>query len=226
MKNNDNTRIWLKISELVRANPTKENKENRAWDAAEGIVSSDIDAMKDIADGAYNIGKNLVTGIWKGISDYTKWLYDKVHGWSLGLISKMNVYFQIGSPSKVFADEVGRFIPQGIAVGIEADTGSVLDSLMDVKTKALNEVSDMRLMATYQEYGYDRAADYSKVPTYQISGNQGYSMPLTSRETQSSSPDQGTQPVVLQVNLNGKTIAKETYKDITYLQKRDTSRGV
>ena len=28
MKNNDNTRIWLKISELVRANPTKENKEN------------------------------------------------------------------------------------------------------------------------------------------------------------------------------------------------------
>ena len=30
MKNNDNTRIWLKISELVRANPTKENKENRA----------------------------------------------------------------------------------------------------------------------------------------------------------------------------------------------------
>jgi len=30
MKNNDNTRIWLKISEQVRTNPTKENKENRA----------------------------------------------------------------------------------------------------------------------------------------------------------------------------------------------------
>lgn len=197
-----------------------------AWDAAKNIVSSVIDTIKNIIGGAINIGKNLVTGIWRGISGAAGWLWDKVSGWAKGLVDKVKGFFKIGSPSKVFAREIGRYIPQGISVGINADTGSVLDSLRGLKTRALNEVSDMRMMSTYSAYDSGNADSYSKVPTYIISGNQGYSMPLPSNKSQSDSPYQSGQPVILQVNLNGKTIAKETYKDITYLQKRDTSRGM
>lgn len=197
-----------------------------AWDAAKNIVSSVIDTIRNIIGGAIDIGKNLVTGIWRGISGAANWLWDKVSGWAKGLVDKVKGFFKIGSPSKVFAREIGRYIPQGISVGINADTGSVLDSLRGLKTKALNEVSDMRMMSTYSAYDSGKADSYSKVPTYIISGNQGYSMPLPSNKSQSDSPYQSGQPIVLQVNLNGKTIAKETYKDITYLQKRDTFRGM
>lgn len=39
----------------------------------------------------------------------------------------------IHSPSRVMRDEVGRFIPQGIAVGIEADAGVVKKSMLRLK---------------------------------------------------------------------------------------------
>ena len=39
----------------------------------------------------------------------------------------------IHSPSRVMRDEVGRFIPQGIAVGIEADAGAVKRSMLRLK---------------------------------------------------------------------------------------------
>ena len=197
-----------------------------AWDSAKNIVSDVINNVKNIIGGIVDVGKNLITGLWRGIKNNASWLFDKISGWAKGLIDKVKQFFKIGSPSKVFAREIGRYIPQGISVGIDADASSVLDSLRGIKTKALNEVSDMRMMSTYSAYDSGKADSYSKVPTYVISGNQGYSMPLPSNKSQSSSPYQSGQPIVLQVNLNGKTIAKETYKDITYLQKRDTFRGM
>lgn len=197
-----------------------------AWKDAKKAVSDNVESMKTLADSGKDIGRNLVKGLWNGIVTQSAWLAGKLAGWAKDVTDKVRASFVIGSPSKLFAREVGRFIPQGIAVGIDADTDSVLDSLRSVKTKALNEVSDMRMMSTYSAYDSGKTDRYSKIPTYVISGNQGYSMPLPSNKSQSDSPYQSGQPVILQVNLNGKTIAKETYKDITYLQKRDTFRGM
>lgn len=197
-----------------------------AWEAAKNIVSGAIDGIKAVIGGVVDIGKNLITGIWNGIKSNADWLFSKIGGWASDLVDKVKKFFKIGSPSKVFAREIGRYIPQGIAVGINADTSSVLDSLGAVKTEALNEVSGMRMMSTYTSYTPSNTDSYQKVPTYTVGGNQGYSMPLPTDKYQKDSPYQSGQPVILQVNLNGKTIAKETYKDITYLQKRDTSRGM
>lgn len=199
---------------------------DKAWEDAKNTVNDDVESIKKIADSGKDVGINLVKGLWNGIARQSVWLAGKLAGWSKDVTDRVRANFVIGSPSKLFAREVGRFLPQGIAVGIDSDTDSVLDSLRRVKTKALNEVSDMRLMSTYSAYDSGKADSYSKVPTYVISGNQGYSMPLPSNKSRSSSPYQSGQPIVLQVNLNGKTIAKETYKDITYLQKRDTFRGM
>ena len=44
---------------------------------------------------------------------------------------------RIQSPSKAMRDEVGRFIPQGIAVGIEADAGTVKRSMLRLKESML-----------------------------------------------------------------------------------------
>lgn len=77
-----------------------------------------------------DVGKNIVEGIKKGISDawegLKSWFTSKVQG----LVDGVKDFFKIGSPSKLMANEVGQWIPAGIAEGIESGMG-VLDKAMD-----------------------------------------------------------------------------------------------
>ena len=75
------------------------------------------------------IGMNIVRGIWSGISGGLGWIKDMISGWVGNVLDFIKRVFKIGSPSKLMADEIGRWIPAGIAVGIEDNTG-VLDSAM------------------------------------------------------------------------------------------------
>lgn len=75
------------------------------------------------------IGMNIVQGIWSGISNGLGWIKNMISGWVGNVLDFIKSVFKIGSPSKLMADEIGRWIPAGIAVGIEDNTG-VLDSAM------------------------------------------------------------------------------------------------
>lgn len=75
------------------------------------------------------VGKNIVEGIKKGIEN----AWEGLKNWFLGLLSGMvdsvKEFFHIGSPSKLMADEIGKWIPAGIAEGIENGMG-VLNNAM------------------------------------------------------------------------------------------------
>ena len=65
------------------------------------------------------VGSQLVHGLFNGISNAASWLYDKLRGWVSDVLGWVKGLFGIHSPSKVFADEVGKFIPPGITLGVE-----------------------------------------------------------------------------------------------------------
>ena len=65
------------------------------------------------------VGQELVEGLFNGISNAATWLYEKVKGWASSVVGWIKDFFGIHSPSKVFADEVGKFIPPGITLGVE-----------------------------------------------------------------------------------------------------------
>lgn len=65
------------------------------------------------------VGSQLVHGLFDGISNAASWLYDKLRGWVSDVLGWIKGFFGIHSPSKVFADEVGKFIPPGITLGVE-----------------------------------------------------------------------------------------------------------
>lgn len=77
-----------------------------------------------------DIGSNIVEGIRSGIanawSSFTGWL----QGLLDGLVDSILSFFGIGSPSKLMADKVGKWIPAGIAEGIDEGMG-VLDNAME-----------------------------------------------------------------------------------------------
>lgn len=106
----------------------------KATAAAQGFVTNLADGVKSLPDKFKEIGSNIVTGIWNGISSGWNWLVDKVKSLADSLFQGAKDALGIESPSKVFAQEVGRWIPPGIGVGMEKampDLQNQVDSEME-----------------------------------------------------------------------------------------------
>jgi len=80
-------------------------------------------------------GKDMISGLWQGIKEAWSTLKGNLSELADGLVASIKAKFQIGSPSKVFANEIGQWIPAGIAEGIE-DGSDVLTSAIDDMTNS------------------------------------------------------------------------------------------
>lgn len=101
------------------------------------LIKAIVNGLKDGVKDILAVGGDLVSGLWKGIKDSWKRLVEDVKGLGKELVDSVKRTLKIGSPSKVFRDEVGQWIPEGIAVGIEASADSVQDALSDVTSDAV-----------------------------------------------------------------------------------------
>ncbi len=78
----------------------------------------------------YNAGLDFVFGIWDGISAAGGWLWSQVSNFaSRYIVDPVKDFLHIGSPSKLAADEIGHWIPAGIAMGAEDNAGVVDDAM-------------------------------------------------------------------------------------------------
>ena len=100
------------------------------------IISAIIDGLNALIQGIKDVGKNIVRGLWNGISSAAGWLKNKVGGWANGLINSIKSKFKIASPSKVMRDEVGRYLAEGVAVGMEDNMKSVNRAAQDLRDAA------------------------------------------------------------------------------------------
>lgn len=80
-----------------------------------GIVSF----FQGIPGKMISIGSDIVSGIWNGISGAAGWLWNQISGFCSNIVNSIKNFFGIGSPSKLMAKEVGKWIPPGITVGID-----------------------------------------------------------------------------------------------------------
>ena len=85
------------------------------------------------------VGVQMVRGLFEGIRNAGAWLRNKLRGWVSDVLGWVKRLFGIHSPSKVFADEIGKFIPPGITVGVEEampralrDMGQELSALSNI----------------------------------------------------------------------------------------------
>lgn len=99
------------------------------------ITSGLLKGVGSIAD----VGVQMVRGLFEGISNAGTWLYNKLRGWVSNVLGWVKRLFGIHSPSTVFADEIGKFIPPGITVGVKEampralrDMGQELSALSNI----------------------------------------------------------------------------------------------
>lgn len=71
------------------------------------------------------IGRDIVVGLWNGISGMGAWLWQQVSGFASNILTTMMDAIGAHSPSRKAADLVGKPIPQGVAKGMIDNMGAV-----------------------------------------------------------------------------------------------------
>jgi hypothetical protein len=88
----------------------------------------------------YDIAKDLINGFIQGIYDKISSAVSAVGEFCDDVITKCKNAFGVASPSKVFA-EIGRFLDEGLAIGIEKNTGVVDGASENLGQVALDSLS-------------------------------------------------------------------------------------
>lgn len=109
--------------------------------AATQLFNSIVNGLSSLPSKIAEIGGNIVSGIWNGISSGWNWLTNKVSNLANSLLDAAKDALGINSPSKEFADKVGRWIMPGVGKGLDK---SMPATLKDMKAKAGELVSAMR----------------------------------------------------------------------------------
>ena len=76
-----------------------------------------------------DIGKNIVRGIWDGIKGMGNWIGDKVTGFLDDIVEGAKESLGIHSPSRVFADVIGKNMALGVGEGFTESLSSVNRSI-------------------------------------------------------------------------------------------------
>lgn len=122
------------------------------------------------------LGKDIIWGIINGIGSMAGALWDAAWNIASSALNAIKSFFGIASPSKVMRDEVGRFIPSGLAVGIEANTKPVenaMHSLSDMTTNSLQRDISAALAPGSAEPAYTPATSSGVVVTVNVYGAPG-----------------------------------------------------
>lgn len=129
-------------------------------EAVPKIIQSLKDYFIDGAKAMISVGEDLVDGIKQGIKNQWERLKDWLGSLCGGLVDTVKNALRIGSPSKVFRDEVGQWIPEGIAVGIDANADSVTDAIDGLTSDAVISANAISKNATFTpSYGTETSTD-------------------------------------------------------------------
>lgn len=122
-------------------------------DGARRMFDAVVDGISGLPGRVASIGSDIVSGIWDGISGAAGWLADKVSSFASGILDGMKNALGIHSPSRLFRDQVGKYIAQGIGVGFESEMGNVTKQMQD----AMPDASAFSIDGTMESAAYQSA---------------------------------------------------------------------
>lgn len=89
----------------------------------------------------YDIGANMVRGITAGVRSTSGELYSQMVQMARTAVSRTKNALRIHSPSGVFADEVGAWIPGGIGEGVLSHEDDALGPLEEVRASMVDTMT-------------------------------------------------------------------------------------
>lgn len=109
-------------------------------EAVQSLINNVMSAASGIASKVMSIGTDIVTGVWNGIKNAAGWFTDQVKSFFSGIVDGVKDALGIGSPSKVFRDEIGKWLPPGVVQGFEAAMPSAMKAIQKDLNKGIDNI--------------------------------------------------------------------------------------
>ena len=103
---------------------------------AKDLVTNIVNIIKELPSKVTSIGKNLVEGLWNGINDKISWVKNKIAGMGSAITNAIKGVFGIASPSKLWRDQIGSMLAEGLGIGF-------VDTMDDVKEDMIASMDDL-----------------------------------------------------------------------------------
>ena len=173
-------KVWSYLSQTISKAVTFVSQfGQKATQAARNFTTNIVNGVRNIPNQMLSIGRNIVQGIWRGISGAAGWLRSQISNFASGIINGFKSAFKINSPSKIMRDIIGKGIVEGIGVGIDNEEDSLLTkadklagSVVDVMsgniatTNLLNTAKNLTTsmnIATNQATGQDKVSKFDSL---------------------------------------------------------------
>lgn len=118
------------------------SKSGEAKKAGKTIATAGKTGASSEKSGFTTVGKNLSSGIASGITANSGIVAEAARRVVRNAKDAANAEADSHSPSRVFRDEVGKFLPLGMAVGIRKNTGEVEDASREMAAASLTATAD------------------------------------------------------------------------------------
>lgn len=115
------------------------NLASKGREAGRKLLDAVVEKVREIPGRLLSIGSEIVSGLWSGITNKVGWLKSKISGFVGDVTGWLKKFFKIESPSKLMRDEIGKYIAEGIGVGIEENADKPLNALSQLGEDMLNQ---------------------------------------------------------------------------------------
>ncbi len=131
-------------------------------EAISSFVNDIVSWFAELPGRILEIGRQLVEGLWNGITSAANWLGDQISGFASTVLGWFKEAFGIASPSKK-TREMGEYLMEGLGEGIEDEGQAILDDVDNMSQELLGHFKDGLAGA---ELGFGGSTDQAMLIVY------------------------------------------------------------
>ncbi len=117
------------------------------------LIGQIFDKFLELGSDMLDVGKNIVEGLWDGISGAAGWLWDKISEFCSEIWDGICDFFEIASPSKLFKRELGFNLVYGLAEGIDGKAETAVNAVNSMGNDVM-KAAEKSLQADWNLSGF------------------------------------------------------------------------
>ena len=145
---------------MSRFSSAVQNGGSRAVSTARNVASNIVSGMRNGLSNLYGVAVNAMEGFVNGIISMGQRALNAAENIAHSIVSTIQSALDIHSPSRVMRDKVGRWIPAGLAEGIEAYGDTATDAAKKVANNVTAAMTDAT-QASYMNGSYEAQVDHA-----------------------------------------------------------------
>ena len=142
-------KIWSFLTQAVtKVGTWGTNMVSKAKAGMKNVISAVTSTLKELPSKVLSIGKDLISGLWNGISDKLSWLKSKISGFASSVLDSIKDFFGVHSPARSSGslkttDWVGEMLNEGLAGGLIDSAGTPIKAMQKVTGGVLDAAKNV-----------------------------------------------------------------------------------